>query len=92
MVLHVAGAALGLLGVGLEALLPLELGQDPRVGKADGVGLHVQPPAVGHAQHHVAGAGLGAHLDGLVEHGQQRVQSLDRELLLAQEGLVEVGL
>ena len=36
--------------------------------------------------------GGGAQLDHLVEHRHERVQALDRELLLAEEGLVEIGL
>ena len=47
---------------------------------------------MGHAHHHLARAVGRAELDRLVEHGHQRVEALDRELLLAQEGLVQIAL
>ena len=92
MVLHVAGAALGHRGVDVHRLLALELGDDRLVRPADGVREHVQPAAVGHAEDDLARALLGALLDDLVEHRHQHVEPLDRELLLAQEGLVQVAL
>ena len=92
VVLHVAGAALGRGGVGGQGLLALELHQDRLVGAPHRVGQHVQPSAVGHAENHLARAALGGELDQLVEHRHERVESLDRELLLAQERLVEVRL
>ena len=55
-------------------------------------GQHVQPAAVRHAEHHLARAGRGGQLDRLVEHRHDRVEALDRELLLAEEGLVQVVL
>ena len=92
MVLHVAGAALGRGGVDGERLLALELGEDRLVGAADGVREHVQAAAVGHAEHDLARARGRGELDRLVEHRHERVEALDRELLLAQEGLVQVAL
>ena len=92
VVLHVAGAALGRRGVHRQRLLALELGQDRLVGASDRVGQHVEPAAVRHPEHDLAGAGRGGELDGLVEHRHERVEALDRELLLAEEGLVQVAL
>ena len=56
------------------------------------MGEHVQPAAVRHADHDLARAGLGGELDRVVEHRQQHVEALDRELLLPEERLVQVGL
>ena len=50
----------------------------------------VQPAAVGHADHHLVGAALGGELDRLVEHRHQRVEPLERELLLAEERAPQV--
>ena len=92
VVLHVAGAALGHRRVHVHRLLALELGDDRLVGPADGVREHVQAAAVGHAEHDLARALVGALLDQLVEHRHEHVEALDRELLLAQERLVQVAL
>ena len=92
VVLHVAGAALGRRGVHGQRLLALEFGEDRLVGPADRVREHVETAAVGHAHHHLARAVGRAELDRLVEHGHERVEALDRELLLAQEGLVQIAL
>ena len=92
VVLHVAGAALGHRGIGIEVLLALELHQDRLVGAADRVREHVQPAAVRHAEHHLAGACTRGAVHHLVEHRHDHVQALDRELLLPEEGLVQVAL
>jgi hypothetical protein len=92
VVLHVAGAALRHRGVDVQRLLALELGDDRLVGAPDGVRKHVQPAAVSHAQHDLARALLVALLDQLVDHRHEHVEPLDRELLLAEEGLVQVAL
>ena len=70
--------------------LALELAQDRLVRPADHVGEHVEPAAVRHADHDLVGARLGRELDRLVEHRDHRVQALDRELLLAEEGPPQV--
>ena len=50
---------------------------------------HVQAPAVGHADHGLAGAGGRSDRDRLVEHQDQHVDALDRELLLAEVRALE---
>ena len=92
VVLHVAGAARGGGRVHRECALALELGQDRLVRPLDRMRQHVQAPAVGHAHHHLAGPVLRGQLDRLVEHRHQRVETFDRELLLAQERLVQIAL
>ena len=53
---------------------------------------YVQPPAVRHPDHDFARALGGRQLDQLVEHRDGHVESLDRELFLAQVGLVHEAL
>ncbi len=83
VVLDVAGAALGDRRDGLERGGALELGEDRVVRPAEVVGEHVEPAAVGHADHDLAGALAGRELDQLVDHRHGHVEALDRELLLA---------
>ena len=92
VVLDVAGAALRDRGHGLDRGRALELAEDRLVRAADGVGEHVEPAAVGHPDHDLARAVGGRELDHLVEHRDGHVQALDRELLLAQVGLVHEAL
>ena len=76
----------------VEVLVALELRQDLRVGSADRVREHVQPPAVRHAHEDVAHASVRGQAERLVEHRDQRVEPLDREALRAQERAVDVRL
>ena len=92
VVLDVAGAALRDRGDRLERRGALELGEDRVVGTAQVVGQHVEASAVGHADDDLARAAGGGQLDQLVEHRDGHVESLDRELLLAQVGLVHEAL
>ena len=92
VVLDVAGAALRDRGDGLERRGALELGEDRLVGAAEVVGEHVEPAAVGHADDDLARAVRGGELDQLVDHRHGHVEALDRELLLAQVGLVHEAL
>ena len=92
VVLDVAGAALRDRGHGLDRGGALELAPDRLVGAAEVVGEHVEPAAVGHADHDLAGAVGRRELDHLVEHRHRHVEALDRELLLAQVGLVHEAL
>ena len=92
VVLDVAGAALRDRGHGLDRGGALELAPDRLVGAAEVVGEHVEAAAVGHADHDLAGAVGGRELDHLVEHRDRHVEALDRELLLAQVGLVHEAL
>ena len=89
VVLHVAGAALGGELPALHLPTALELGEDRLVRTPHRVSQHVEPAAMRHADHHVAGARAGRALDGQVEHGHQHVHALDREPLLPQICLVE---
>ncbi len=92
VVLDVAGAPLGDRGDGLERRGALELGEDRVVGPAEVVREHVQAPAVGHPDHYLAAAVGGGELDQLVEHRNGHVEALDRELVLAEVGLVHEAL
>ena len=92
VVLDVAGAALRDRGDGLDRGGALELAEDRLVRAAQVVGEHVQPAAVGHADDDLARALGGGELDHLVDHRDGHVQTLDRELLLAQVGLVHEAL
>ncbi len=90
MVLHVAASALRVDDERVVGALALELAEHRLVRAADGVDEGVQPAAVGHADHHLVGAALGRQLDRLVEHRHQRVEPLERELLLAEERAPQV--
>jgi hypothetical protein len=92
VVLDVAGPALGIRDEGVRRSLALELAQDRRVAAADRVHRDVQAPAVGDPDDDLVRALLGAELDRLVEHRDQRVEALDRELLLPEERPPKVGL
>ena len=90
VVLDVARAALVVRDDGVDRALALELAQDRLVRAADRVDEHVQPPAMSHPDHDLVGACAGGDLDRLVEHRHHRVETLERELLLAEEGAAEV--
>src|SRR5256885_2222152 len=92
VVLDVAGAALRDRRDGLQRRGALELGEDRVVGAAEVVREHVEPAAVRHADHDLAGAVGRGELDELVEHRHRHVEALDRELLLTQVGLVHEAL
>ena len=62
------------------------------VGAAEVVGEHVQPAAVGHPDDDLLGAAGRRQLDQLVEHRHRHVEALDRELVLAEVGLVHEAL
>src|SRR4029450_12230146 len=66
VVLHVAGAALGIRAHRLEQAFALELPEDDVVGPPDGVGKNVQAPAVRHADDDVACSIACRELDRLV--------------------------
>ncbi len=92
VVLDVAGAALRDRRDRLERRGALELGEDRVVGAAEVVREHVQAPAVGHADDDLLAAVRGRQLDQLVEHRHGHVEALDRELVLAEVGLVHEAL
>ena len=90
VVLDVAGSALVVDDDRIDRPLALELAQDRLVRAADRVHEHVQPAAVCHPDHDLVGARVGGELDRLVEHRHHRVEALERELLLAEEGAAQV--
>ena len=92
VVLDVARAGLEVGGDRLEHPLALELAQDRVRLAPDRVREDVQSPAVRHAHDDVVRAVGGRQLDRLVEHRHHHVETLDGELLLAEEGAAEVAL
>ena len=90
MVLDVAAAALGVDDERVVGALALELAQDRLVRAADGVDERVQPAAVRHPDHDLVRAALGRELDRLVEHRDEHVEPLERELLLPEERAPQV--
>ena len=92
VVLHVARAPLRDRRHRLERRGALELGEDRVVGAAEVVREHVQAPAVGHPDHDLLAAVDRRQLDQLVEHRHGHVEALDRELVLAEVGLVHEAL
>ncbi len=92
VVLDVAGAALRDRRDRLDRGGALELAEDRLVRAPEAVGEHVEPAAVRHADDDLARAVGGGELDHLVEHRDRHVEALDRELLLAQVGLVHEAL
>ena len=63
------GRALDILGIGGIAL---ELREDRREGLAHEIGQHVEPAAMGHADHHLVDAELAAALQDLLQRRDQR--------------------
>ena len=92
VVLHVAGAALGVVRDRLERPLALELLEDHLVRTTERVGDDVQPAAVRHAEHDVLRAAGGGELERLVEHRDHHVEPRERERLLAEEHAAQVRL
>ena len=85
MILDVSRPALRVGDQGVERSLTLELAQDRRVRASDGVRQHVEATSMGDSDHDFVGAAGGGQLDCLVQHGHERVEPLDRELLLPDE-------
>ena len=92
VVLHVARPAFLVGDERVDRALALELAQDRRVGAPDGVREDVEPAAMRDADQDLVRARLGGELDRLVEHRHEHVETLDRELLLADERAPEVRL
>ena len=92
VVLDVACPALHVGGDDLDRPLAFELADDLLVRHADRVREDVEAAAVCHADHGRAAAGGCAGLERLVEHRDQDVEPLERELLLAEERAPEVAL
>ena len=92
VVLHVVGPALR-RGRGLDACPSgLELGEDRLVADPDHVRQDVQPAAVCHADHHLAGALVRGVAEDDVEHRHEGIEPLDAEAFLAEVGLVQEAL
>ncbi len=83
--LHVAGKTHVVFDVARAFALHATLELLEQVGRpfAENVHQHVQPAAMGHADHHLAHAMAAGALDQLIEHGDQRIAALQREALLA---------
>jgi hypothetical protein len=92
VVLHVARAALRVGHEGVDRALALELAQDRGVAPAHDVREDVEPTPMRDADHDLVGAPRGGELDDLVQHRHERVETLDRELLLPDERAAEIGL
>ena len=85
MILDVARPALRVGDQGVERSLAFELAEDGRVRASDGMRQHVETASMGDSDHDLVGARGSRELDRLVEHGHERVEPLDRELLLPDE-------
>ncbi len=85
MVLHVAGATLGIDHECIRRALPFELAEDLLIGATDGVHESVQPPSVGHADHDLVRSTGRRERNRSVEHRDERLEPLERELLLAEK-------
>ena len=90
VVLDVARPSFARGDQGVDRPFTLELADDRVVTKSEGMSEDVQPSAVCHSDHDLVRAALRRKLDGLVEHRDDDVQPLDRELLLAEEGAPQV--
>ena len=85
VVLDVSRAALGIDDERIDRPLALELAQDRLVRPADRVDEGVEPAPVGHPDHDLVRAAGGSQGDRLVEHRHERLEPLERELLLPEE-------
>ena len=92
MVLHVARASLGIGDERVDGALALELAKDRRVRAADDVRQDVEATAMCDPDEHLVRAALRRELDRLVEHRHEHVETLDGELLLADERTAQVRL
>ncbi len=85
VVLHVTCSALGTADDRIRHALSLELAEDRLIGLTERVGEHAEATAVRHAHDDAVRALARSELDRLVEHRHERIQTLDGELLLAEE-------
>ena len=92
MVLHVARASLGIGDERVDGALALELTQDRRVRAAHHVRQDVEATAMCDPDENLVRAALRSELDRLVEHRNEHVETLDGELLLADERTAQEGL
>ncbi len=90
VVLDVAAAALRVDDQRVVGALTLELPQDRLVRASDRVDERVEATPVGHPDHDLVRAALRTELDRLVEHRDEHVEPLERELLLAEERAAQV--
>ena len=89
VVLDVTGTAGGHQRLDVRVRLALKFGEDLRVRQAQHVGLHVESATVGHPERDVFDAFAGRQHDGFVEQEDERVKTLNRELLGPEEGALE---
>ena len=90
VVLHVARSALRVEQERIDRPLALELAQDRLVRAADGVHEGVQPAPVRHSDGDFVRSARRRQRDRLVEHRHERLEALERELLLAEERPAQV--
>ena len=81
MILHVA-RTLHFAGIDAAAL---EFVEDLAIGLGHHIGEHVQPPAMGHAEHDFLHAQLAAALDDLLQRGNHCLAAVETETLGADE-------
>ncbi len=89
VILDVAGAALRRELVAFDEAPALEFGKDRLVRPADDVRQYVQSSAMRHPDDDFTSPVRRCELEREIEHGDQHVDALDREPLVAQVGLVE---
>ena len=92
VVLDVARSPLRIGDEGVDGALALELAQDRGVRAPDRVREHVEPPAMRDPDHDLVRARGGSKLDRDVQHRDERVETLDGELLLPDERAAQVRL
>ena len=95
MVLDVAGPTVRDRRDGLHALerlRSLELGHDRFHGAPQVVGEDGEPPTVRHPEDDLVSPAAPGERHQLVDHGDHRVQALDREHLLTEVGALQVAL
>ena len=90
VVLDVAASSLRVDDERVIGALALELAQHRLVRATDGVDERVEASTMRHADHDLVGPAFGGEPDRLVEHRDEDVDPLERELLLAEERAPEV--
>jgi len=76
----------------LDRLRALELGEDRLQRAAESVREDAEAPAVRHPEDDLLGIGAVREVRDLVQHRDDHVETLDREHLLAQVGLLQEAL
>ena len=90
VVLDVTCAALGVDDERVDRSFALELAQDRLIRPADRVDERVEPSPMGHPDHDLVRTAGRSEGDRLVEHRHERLEPLERELLLPEERAAQV--